>query len=478
MRVLLRSLGWSALDTVGTLVLGLGSIVLLARLIGPTEFGLGALAVGLMLLVLLPTGSLVHDAIVQKAEISPEELDTALSVSMVVAALACIAVAALAWPVAVLMGEPRLTWVIWALLPTVVAGAATAPLIAERRRAMEFGLVSRWQLASRAAGLALAVGAALAGSGVWATVVQQLATTGLLALGLVLGSPRPLRWRLDWQTAKPLLGFSHHIVWTQLLLQASDRLFLLAVGYVGGVAAAGYWGAASRIVESFTGIVNVTSYHVALARLARLQHDRVALARAMVDGRSLLMLSLVPILTGMASFTDPLIRLTLGEAWLPAGALVLWMLLGALVGTHVLVPAVALNALGHARANLVAGVATGLVSLLGVILAGPVGMTMIAAVRGGAPLAGWLVVERRLARELPEVARHGTSDLLLALLVVVTSLLLARNLAPILFAEELARSVLEAGLAGTLAFALLAAAHARTVRALIRHAWRSTAAGI
>lgn len=478
MRVLLRSLGWSAIDTLGTLALGLGSIVLLARLIGPTEFGLGALAIGVMLLVLLPTGSLVHDSIVQKAEISPEELDTALCVSMVVAAPTCVAVAALAWPLAELMGEPRLTWVIWALLPTVMAGAATAPLIAERRRAMEFGLVSRWQLASRTAGLALAVGVALAGSGVWAIVAQQLATTGLLALGLVLSSPRPLRWRLKWQAAKPLLGFSHYIVWTQLLLQASDRLFLLAVGYVGGATAAGYWGAASRIVESFTGIVNATSYHVALAHLARLQHDRVALAGATVEGRSLLMLSLVPILTGIASFTDPLIRLTLGEAWLPAGALVLWMLLGALVGTHVLVPAVALNALGHARTNLVAGAATGVATLLGVILAGPVGMTMIAAVRGGAPLAGWLVVERRLARELPEVTRHGTSDLLLALFVVIASLLMARHLASFLVAEELARSVLEAGLAGTLAFALMAAAHARTVRALIRQAWRSTAAGI
>jgi PST family polysaccharide transporter len=477
MPVLLRSLGWSALDTLGTLALGLGSIVLLARLIGPAEFGLGALAIGLMLLVLLPTGSLVHDAIVQKADISPRELDAAISVSIVVAALACIAVAALAWPLAQLMGEPRLTFVIWALLPTVIAGAATAPLIAERRRAMEFGLVSRWQLASRAAGLALALGVALAGRGVWAIVAQQLATTGLLALGLVLSSSRPIRWRLDWRAAKPLLGFSHYIVWTQLLLQATDRLFLLAIGYVGGVTAAGYWGAAARIVESFTGIVNVTSYHVALAHLARLQHDRAALARAMVDGRALLMLGLVPILTGIASVTDPLIGLVLGEAWLPAGTLVLLMLLGALVGTHVLVPAVALNALGKTGTNFAAAVATGLASLLGVVLAGPFGMTMIAAVRGGAPLAGWLVVERQLARHLPKAARRGTSDLLLALLVVVASLLLARNLVPMLVAKELAYPVVEAGLASTLAFASMAVAHRRTVGGLIRQARRSSAAG-
>lgn len=470
---LLRSLVWSGLDTLGALAVGLGSVVIIARMIGPAEFGLGALALGLVMLVMLPAGSLVHDAIVQRAEITPDELDAARQLSLLAATGLALLVAVAAAPLALVLAEPRLAPVIWALLPTLIFNALAAPLTAERRRAMDFGTVTRQQLATRTLGLAAAIATAAGGGGVWAVVAQQLVATGLLAGGLTMMSRRRLRWWSSPRPALPLLAFSHYIVWTQLLLQATDRLFLFAVGYVGGMAAAGHWGVAARIVESLTGIVNATSYNVALAHLSRLQQDRTRLACALADGQGLLMLGLAPVIAALAAAAGPLVELAMGAAWRPVGVLVSWMLLGALITTHLLIPAVALNALGCPRANLAATGATGLASLLCILGLGAWGPVAIAAVRGLSPLAGWSLVALRIRHELPLAGHRLRRGLLLDLLAVAAAVAFAREL-PVLVALEAdaARLIVQAGLASLLALMAMALTRQDAVNLIFRQLGR------
>lgn len=478
MPLLLRSLLWSGLDTLGTVGIGLASIIVVARIVGPTEFGLGALAIGVTLLIMLPTTSLVHDAIVQRPTTTSLELDSAFALSILTASIASTIAALAAVPLAAAMDEPRLARIVWALLPTVVFSAAAAPLVAERRRAMDFGNVSRKQLATRAAGLTAAVAVALAGGGVWAVVTQQLVTSGSLACALLLTTPRRLQLRLSFRAAAPLIAFSRYIIGTQLLLQVSDRVFLFAIGYVGGVSAAGFWGAGSRIVESLTGIVNATSYHVALAHFSRLQQDRAQIGRALTTGHGLLMLCVVPAITALAGSIDPLMRLLMGMDWLPVGDFVPWMLLGALVSAHILIPAVALTALGQPHANLAATAATGGAALASLLLAGGLGTTVIAAIRGLAPLAGWFVLARHAASELRDRVLRQAGDLGIDLIAVALGLGLAHAATPTIAAWTLAaQAVAQASLAGTMSALVLALARPRVARVVLDQLrWRRPSA--
>ena len=174
----LRSLLWSGIETFGTLAIGFASVIVIARLIGPDAFGLAAIGLGLVYVLMVFVSSLVHDGLVRSPDFSELQLDSAFTFSLVAGVLGMIALGLLALPLARLLEEPNLAIVLLAFLPMLLFGSLTAPLIAECRRALDFRTIGRHQLFSRTTGLALGIAVALAGGGVWSVVAQQLLTTG------------------------------------------------------------------------------------------------------------------------------------------------------------------------------------------------------------------------------------------------------------------------------------------------------------
>jgi len=248
----LRSLLWSGPETVGTVLIGFLSVIVIARLIGPAEFGLAAIGLGLTLVVIVFISSLVHDGLVRSADYSELQLDSAFTFSLLAGAAGAAGLALMAWPLARLLDEPGLVPVLLALLPMVPLGALAMPLIAERRRMLDFRTIGRHQLLSRSIGLGVGIALASGGGGVWSVVIQQLTTSGLLMLTLTVKRRRLPRLRLDWRSLQPILQFSKYITLTGLVVQLTERLFLTLVGFLYGLNAAGKWAVASRLVENIT----------------------------------------------------------------------------------------------------------------------------------------------------------------------------------------------------------------------------------
>src|SRR4051812_4267272 len=78
----LRSLPWALVESAGLAGFMFITAALLARLIGPTQFGLASLALGIVQLLNLAVEALFHDAIVQREELKQSHVDTAMWSSM------------------------------------------------------------------------------------------------------------------------------------------------------------------------------------------------------------------------------------------------------------------------------------------------------------------------------------------------------------------------------------------------------------
>ena len=464
----LRSLLWSGLETLGTLVIGLASVIVIARLIGPDAFGLASIGLGLTLVVIVFISSLVHDGLVRSADYSEVQLASAFSFSLLAGIAASLALALLAVPLARLLDEPNLVLVLLAFLPMVLLGALSAPLIAERRRALDFPTLGRHQLATRSLGFALGLGMAATGFGVWSVVGQQLATTGLLMLSLTAKRKGLPGLRIDWPALRPILVFSRNIALTGLVVQLTDRVFLTLVGWLYGLAAAGQWAVASRLVETVNGVLSQLIYHVALAHMAALREAKEQLARAATLNRDLLILVVLPGLTGVAAAADPLVRLLFGAGWPAVPGLIVWMLLGAVFVMRRLLAQVALNIIGRSATTLQAFAAESAAALLMLLLLSPMGLTGAAVARGLSFAIGWLVIFRRAERSLDLRLAQESLGLAFDLAVVIGVLAVTRWLLADFAFTSLATAILASGgLACGLALGLLVTFRFGVVREIV-----------
>lgn len=463
------SMLWSALDTVGTLVVGIVSVLVIARLIGEEAFGLGAIALGIVLILFVAIGSLVHDALIRQQQFAAEDLDTAFAASLFSALGATGLMVLLAPTLGGFLDEPRLIVLIWAFLPLLILTAVSTPLMAARRRALDFKTVGRCQLTGRLIGMGAGLLAALSGAGVWSLVAQHLSAAAYVAGTMLFLAPRWPRLHLSWSRLRPMLGFCSPIILSQMLSQCTGRLLIISMGYWHGLAAAGYWGVATRLSESLTAAATQATYNVAVAHMARMQGCRRRLIVALEKAQNLLMLSAVPVLVALASAADPLITLLLGTRWAPTEYLLLGALPGALVVVRQLLLMTALRVVGRSSVSLVSAAATLLAAGLGLLSAGSLAPMAIAVVCSLSPLAGYAVVTFMIRREFGRpVIREGLA-LLRDLACGVIAFLLGSGLASLLpDGAPLLRIATAAGVGSLSAFTMLAVAQPKMTRRWVK----------
>lgn len=395
-----RSLLWPVLDAVSTVLLGVVSVLVLARLIGDEAFGLGAIALGVVLVPFVAVNSIVHDAIICQEDLRTEDIDSAFTGSLCFGLAALLATGALAVPIGQLLQEPRLPVLIWAFSPLLVLHALFTPILAVRRRQNDFTTVGRHQIVARLLGAFAGILSALNGANVWSLVAQQLTTGIYMAAAMFLVAPRCPRLNLGWSRLLPMIKFCLPIIVSQLLSQGTTRLFLVAMGYWHGLAAAGHWGVATRIAESLSVMATHALYNVALVHLSRLRGARELLAEALARAQGVFVITSLPLLAAFAAAADPLAVLLLGQNWAPTGNLLLGTVLGSFFVIRRMLPITTLNAIGRSRVSTTAAIADCATAGVGLLLFGALAPVAVAAVFALSTSAGYIVVVLAIAAEL------------------------------------------------------------------------------
>ena len=308
---------WSYALTAGRI--GVTTVVtfVLAKLLGPTEFGVLAMA----LLVLGLAQMLLQDgvvaAIVQRDQLTEDHLEGAL-VAVLLAGLGFAALMAAVSPLWGLANRtPQLTTVCLALTPVVFLHATMLVPEAVLRRRMRFQAVALRTLASALAGGVAGIGLALAGAGVWALVAQQVVTAVTNAVVLWLISPWRPRRRPRLAGVRDLWRFSAHSTNAGLAVYLSNRADQLLTGLMFGPLAVGIYRLAIRLPEMVLDASARSLQQVSLPALSRLQHDRDAFAARLADLQHVGAVVALPALGLLAGLADPLVDF-LGPQW--AGA--------------------------------------------------------------------------------------------------------------------------------------------------------------
>lgn len=315
-----HALAWSYGGALARVLAQLLIQVLLARLLGPLAFGQASLV-----LLVLSIGWLLAEggfgaALVQKAELHDEDIAFALG-WIVLLSLAIGGAILLAAPsLAAAFGDAGLTPLFRASGLLVPLQALSNLPISLLRRDLRMKGQQVLQVGSYLLGMGVgAVGLAVSGWGAWSLVGGYACQTTLLLVGAWWLARPPLRCRLRGDAVMRRFGLS--VMGTNIANWAIDNLDRLMVGRLWGQAALGGYAAMSNLARAPAGMLVSSLQGVAFPSAARAQHDRAALATALVTGVSLLLLVTGPLFCFAAWHADLVVHTLYGQRWTDASPL-------------------------------------------------------------------------------------------------------------------------------------------------------------
>lgn len=361
----LRAGAWVLLDNLSAAVIAFGFFVVSARVLPPFEFGVAALVVSVAQMATPMIDSLFHDAIIQREDLTEEDVQTAFTASMIWAIVLAAAIILLSPAIAAATHAPPVSlYLPWTALIILSSGLMAVPS-ALARRSMEFRILAIRTISARTLATGLGLYLLVTGHGVWAVVAQAVVAQILSALFLVLAMRPSFRPMIETTRLKYLLQFASASMGTQILLFGSSRAFTLIMSGLLGPAAAGFWAVALRFVEPLQVMAATTLGQFTLPIYSRRQSDPQALQALFASGSRQSSLLLVPMFVGLGLCAYPLIALLVGEQWLAAAPLMaIICLVFAVIASRQLVE-ITLTSIGAPHLNLLIQLAAILLSLAG-----------------------------------------------------------------------------------------------------------------
>jgi len=388
-----RALRWNYLGN-GLRVLSQFLVgVVLARLLGPDEFGTVAMA-GLV----VGMGALVADlgfgvALVQRPEVTEADVRFVATAQVATGALLTVAGAAAAPWVAAWFHQPGAAPLFRAMSAMFLLQSFGLTPLALLRRQLDFRGAQLVAVTSYLAGyLLVGVPMALAGFGPWSLAAAQLVQSALSSALALWRQPAPLRPL--WRPPSPgLLGFGTKVIGTNLANWGLANTDALVVGRALGAADLGLYGRAMAVVLSPLNALTASLQGVLFAACARAQDDAGRLRRAWLGATSAVAALALPVFVTVAAVPEAVVGGLYGSGWAAAAPVLVPLALAMPVMAVMSLAGPVVTAVGRVGLELRVALLTLALSLPALVLAGRDSAEAVAwTVLAVQALRAWLMV--------------------------------------------------------------------------------------
>jgi PST family polysaccharide transporter len=307
----------------GVRVLGqLGTLVVLARLLPPSAFGLLAMVASIGAILDLVKEFGLSSATIQKQDISHAQVSALFWINGGVGLALGTALFLGAPLLAEFYHQPELTDVARCLSLAFVASGVTVQHWALLRRQMRFAAIAGMETTAELVSFAAAIGLALAGAGYWALVAQRLVSPFLL----MLASWAICRWRPSRPAGAPglrgLLGYGAGITGSGLAIAFSRSIDQILIGWLWGAAVLGLYERTTRLLMLPVNTINAPVYAAAMPALSRLADEPARYRSMFTQVIQKLGLLTMPAFAVSAVSADWVVKILLGPDWIQAVPLV------------------------------------------------------------------------------------------------------------------------------------------------------------
>jgi lipopolysaccharide exporter len=303
-------LRWSSIGYAALLIANVVYTVTMSRLLDPVAFGLIALAQIVVLFVQFFVRMGLASALVQKPELSKEDVRAASTAGVAVGVAFYAGLWVLAPVISDLFRAPALTPVLRLLGVTFLFEGMSMVGLGLLRRQLRFRELSIITFATYVLGyVVVGISLALLGAGVWSLVVGALVSSSSQAVWQYALLRHPVRPVLRWKPYQYVCGYGMRLSGAHVLDYVGGSLDTFTVGRYANTAVVGQYSRGYYLaVQPLRVYLAQTLTNVLFPHLSRIQEDSVRLRRAYLSMLMLSGLVVFPVCAGMAVAAREFVR--------------------------------------------------------------------------------------------------------------------------------------------------------------------------
>lgn len=311
---------WTSIEAASNVLLSIISIVYLARILNPADFGKIATAqvIESLLTIFLSLG--LTEAFIQKETVNDITKSTVFLATVSLSFISVIISIFVTIYLFYALNDSVLSLVyIFESMASVLNLLSILPT-AILTRNMQMASFTKRTLVSRLLFFIVAIPCAIHGFGIWSIVsanfVQVLSSTFFIFFAVKNEFPR--KYIFNYQLFKDLVRFGFFIMVENILWSVISRVLSLLVGVFHGVSALGIYNMATRVTDAITNVLNIVIGRMALPMFSRQQHSTEGLKLAFTKATMLFNVLSMPLFIGIAITAKNWVPLILGIHWLSA----------------------------------------------------------------------------------------------------------------------------------------------------------------
>ncbi len=301
-----------------SITLTLISTIILARLLGPKEFGLMAMVLTLTEFARYIMEMGLGTATVQRENITHYEVTFLFWVNFGFGTILMIALAALSPAVAWFYGEPRLIYICLIISTACMFRGLAVQHRSLLERQMRFGYLGLSNLTSTLLSIIIAIALAFYGFGVWALVWREISFAFIYALcswlfcGWIPGLPRKT------EGIRKSLRFGVHLSTVSIIQYLTLNTDRILIGRLCGASSLGFYMKAFQLVAMPIENIRSTFWDIGLAPLSTIANDHKKYISYYGKLLSAMSFIYMPMVVFLIIQSEDIILLLLGEKWMEA----------------------------------------------------------------------------------------------------------------------------------------------------------------
>ncbi|MFQ5535039.1 MAG: oligosaccharide flippase family protein [Sphingomonadales bacterium] len=332
-RHMVRGSAWALAMRWGLRAMGFVSIVILARLLSPEDFGVVAMASLVIAFLETSTDMGVSQLVIREPGIGRGFINTAWTFQIFIAVFNAIVLVAIAPFAAHYFDEPRVTTVIYVLaVAGIIAGASNIGMVLVRKE-LDFARDFRFTIYRRVIRFVVVVSAAYVMRSYWALVIGLVAgrVAGFaLSYRMHVYRPRPC---LTW--ARKFWVFSLSIIPLRIAKFLNNKAHTIVVGGLGDTGQLGNYHMAAEVSSMLTNEVVMPLGRGLFPNYAKLVQEPDRLRQVYLYVLSVIGLLCFPMGFGLSVMAQEFVAVVLGDQWVGAVPLVRWLAVYATVAAIV-----------------------------------------------------------------------------------------------------------------------------------------------
>jgi teichuronic acid exporter len=313
--VFLSGLRWSALKRFGQAFLSVVVIIIMARLLDPSDFGLVAMATVFTGISNVFTELGTGEALIRKKNPTNDFISSIFWLNTSLAIFVCLILSVIASSVANLYDQDVIEILIYVLSIEIFLSGINRVSHALLEKNMRFKAIAFAQIVSQICGAAVGISMAFLGYGLWSLVFLGISSQLIYVIIVNLA----LRWKpsvtFNFDHIKSIFSFSSYLTLVKILDHIQRRSEIFVVAYFMGSHLGGVYSQSHNLLRKPVKLIGGFMAPVLFSTMSSLTEDMERIKSLYLKSIQSFAMIYIPISTILVLYSEPFVLFILGEKW-------------------------------------------------------------------------------------------------------------------------------------------------------------------